>query len=165
MKRLQWFNKIVHCSLFTKVTHFYRPQRSWAKVMFLQASVILSTGGVVPDPVGVPGPEGGVPGRHPPGTRYTPLDQVHPPGLGTPPRPGTPLRPGPPHDQVHPRPGTPPPGLSPPPRTKYTPGVPPAGTHPTGMHSCNFVSHIPLSIKSFYIKIPNSTTIKKLFQA
>ena len=25
---------------------FYRPQRSWAKVMFLQASVILSTGGV-----------------------------------------------------------------------------------------------------------------------
>ena len=28
--------------------HFicYRPQRSWAKVMFLQASVILSTGGV-----------------------------------------------------------------------------------------------------------------------
>ena len=24
----------------------YRPQRSWAKVMFLQASVILSTGGV-----------------------------------------------------------------------------------------------------------------------
>ena len=26
---------------------FYRPQRSWAKVMFLQASVILSTGGCV----------------------------------------------------------------------------------------------------------------------
>ena len=25
---------------------FYRPQRSWAKVMFLQASVILSTRGV-----------------------------------------------------------------------------------------------------------------------
>ena len=27
--------------------HFYRPKRSWAKVMFLQASVILSTGGGV----------------------------------------------------------------------------------------------------------------------
>ena len=27
--------------------HIYRPQRSWAKVMFLQASVILSTGGRV----------------------------------------------------------------------------------------------------------------------
>ena len=26
--------------------HFYRPQRSWGKVMFSQASVILSTGGV-----------------------------------------------------------------------------------------------------------------------
>ena len=42
--------------------NYYRPQRSWAKVMFLQASVILSTGGV-PGlfPGGVPGlvPEGG----------------------------------------------------------------------------------------------------------
>ena len=27
-------------------TNFYRPQRSWAKVMFLQASVILLTRGV-----------------------------------------------------------------------------------------------------------------------
>ena len=27
---------------------YYRPQRSWAKVMFLQASVILSTGGCLP---------------------------------------------------------------------------------------------------------------------
>ena len=36
---------------------FYRPQRSWGKVMFLQASVILFTGGGVPDT---------------PWTRYTP---------------------------------------------------------------------------------------------
>ena len=59
--------------------------------MFLQASVCLQGG--VPDQV------------HPPGTRCTPWDQVHPlgpgahpPGLGvvpgTPPGPGTPPRPG-----------------------------------------------------------------------
>ena len=53
----------------------YRPQRSWGKVMFLQVSVILSTGGCYPSmhcrwypsmpcsrsPGGMPGP-GGVPG-------------------------------------------------------------------------------------------------------
>ena len=58
-----------------KLLSYYRSQRSWAKVMFLQASVILLTGG------------GCLPGTHPrtgtpppPGTRYTPSDQVHPPG-------------------------------------------------------------------------------------
>ena len=40
--------------------YFYRPQGSWGKVMFLQASVILSTVGGVPDQVHLP-------------------DQVHPP--------------------------------------------------------------------------------------
>ena len=62
---------------------FYRPQRSWAKVMFLQSSVILSTGGSLPqwmlgyhDP---PSP----PGADPPGTRH-PLDQTPP--EQTPPR-------------------------------------------------------------------------------
>ena len=116
----------------------YRPQRSWGKVILLQASVILSTGGGVPDQVHPPGtrytpspgtrcppgtrytpPGPGTPPRSgtPPGTRYTPWDQVHPPGLGTPLRPGTPPRPGPPRtrytpsDQVHP----------PPPQTRYTP--------------------------------------------
>ena len=43
---------------------YYRPQRSWGKVMFLQASVILLTG------------REGIP--HPP-------DYIHPPGLHTPP--------------------------------------------------------------------------------
>ena len=77
----------------------------------------------------------------PPGTRYTPRDQVHPPGPGAPPGPGT-LPPGPgtpqtryipqtrstPLDQVHPpRPGTPPrtrytPWDQVPPRIRYTPG-------------------------------------------
>ena len=31
---------------FQVFLHYYRPQRSWGKVMFLQASVILLTGGV-----------------------------------------------------------------------------------------------------------------------
>ena len=46
---------------------FYRPQRSWGKVMFLQVCVILFTGGGVPDQV-------------------PPQDQVHPPQDQVPPR-------------------------------------------------------------------------------
>ena len=58
----------------------YRPQRSWGKVMFLQASVILLTGGV-PDT--------------PPDLEQTPLPG---PGADNPPGPATP----PPRDQAHP---------------------------------------------------------------
>ena len=58
---------------------FYRPQRSWGKVIFSQASVTLSKGG------------GSTWAGTPPGTRCPP-DQVHPPGLGTPPGPDTPPR-------------------------------------------------------------------------
>ena len=48
-------NDRLHCKLNSIITArkrslrrlcFYQPQRSWAKVMLLQASVILSTGGV-----------------------------------------------------------------------------------------------------------------------
>ena len=68
-------------------THFYRPQRSWAKVMFLQASVILSTGGGVSasvhagihTPLGADTPHEQTPreqttprSRDPPGSRHTP---------------------------------------------------------------------------------------------
>ena len=63
--------------------HFYRPQRSWAKVMFLQASVILSTPGG-----GVSGKEpprqGDPPGSRPPRTR--PPRCRHTPPVQTPPR-------------------------------------------------------------------------------
>ena len=75
---------------------YYRPQRSWGKVLFLQVCVILFTGGT------------------PPGTRYTPRDQVHPPGPGIPPQ-----------DQV-------PPGQGTPPGAEHA-----GGTHPTGMQFCN----------------------------
>ena len=88
----------------------YRAQWSLGKVMFLQASVILLTGGV-PDQVHPPGP--GTPWR--PGT--PPWGQVHPPDQVHPLVPGTPTTLHTrytPQDQVHPpRPGTPP-------RTKYT---------------------------------------------
>ena len=83
----------------------YRPQRSWGKVIFSQASVILSMGG---EYLGRYTPQDQV---HPPGTRYTPWDQTPPPGDQD----------TPPQDQVHP-PG---PCTSPrtrcPPRTRYTP--------------------------------------------
>ena len=70
------------------IIHYYRPQRSWAKVMFLQASVILSTGG------------GRVSGRENPPGRETP-PAGRPPGrqtplAGRPPRDQTPLGPDPP---------------------------------------------------------------------
>ena len=62
--------------------YVYRPQRSWAKVMFLQASVILSTGGGAASVhAGMPAP----PPRdqRPPLTRQTPPGpETHPPGPG-----------------------------------------------------------------------------------
>ena len=92
--------------------------------MFLQASVILLTGGeyltrYIPGTRYTPGP--GTPPRPgtPPQTRYTPRDQVHspppdqvhppgpgtlPPGPGTPPTRYTPPDQVPPRDQVHPPP-------------------------------------------------------------
>ena len=119
--------------------YFYRPQRSWAKVMFLQGSVILLTGGVSASvQAGIHPPRAGTPPktRNTPQGRYTTQDQVHPPppGPGTPPRAGTPPK-GmyPPWDQVHP------------PKTRYIHQDqvhPPkygqwvTSTHPTGMHSC-----------------------------
>ena len=86
--------------------HFYRPQRSWGKVIFLQASAILSWGGAcsgggsalvgvpvpggvpalggdllwgVPGPKGGPGPEGGAWWR-PPRTS-TAAGSKHPTGM------------------------------------------------------------------------------------
>ena len=110
----------------------YRPQRSWGKVMFLQASVILLMGVCLPQCM----------------LEYTPIaqDQVHPPRPGTPPKTRCTI----PQGQAHPpRPGTPPTRYTPqdkvhPLKTRYTPPKqvhPPTttaagSTHPTGMHSC-----------------------------
>ena len=92
------------------IRNYYRPQRSWGKVMFLQVCVILFKGVGVPDQVHPPrtrytppGPGTPPQARYIPQTRYTPWDQVHP------------------QDQVHP-PGTPPWSRYTP-QTRYTPGT------------------------------------------
>ena len=115
----------------------YRPQRSWGKVMFLQASVILSTGG---------GGASTWPGTLP-GTRYTPWDQVHSPDQVHHPRPGTPPQNHvppwtryTPWDQVPPRPGTPPYQVHPP-WTRYTPLGP--GTSPQTRYTPRDQVHPP----------------------
>ena len=110
---------------------YYRPQRSWAKVIFLHLSVILLTWGVylvwfrgvylvwswgvylADTPQTRYTPPG--PGT-PPRTRYTPWDQVHPPDQVHPLGSGTP-----PWDQVHPQDQVHPPGPGTPPGTRYTP--------------------------------------------
>ena len=117
---------------------YYRPQRSWGKVIFSVACAKNSVQGW-----GVPGQVpawqvhplvGTPPGRYTPCSRYTPgqvhsLWQVHPPGQVPPPWAGTP--PG----QVHP-PSGPPPGKYMP-LGRYTPraGTSPAQVHPLGRYT------------------------------
>ena len=156
--------------------HFYRPQRSWCKVMFLQASVILFTGGITWHPLEQTPPES----RHPQGADIHPRADTpqsrHPPEQ-TPPRTGTPpprSRHTPPY-QVHP-PGADPPKWTPPwsrpPRSRYIP--PPAqsmlgGTVKTrmvrillecnlvfqknlskiGMMSCPLIGLLPVPLPAF----------------
>ena len=125
---------------------FYRPQRSWAKVMFLQASVILLMGGVClsacwdtpPWEQTSPRSRHNPPRSRPPGAD-TPLEQ--PPPRADPPE-QTPPRSRHPQEQTPPKADTPlgadTPSRSRPPPGKQTPayGQRAAGTHPTGMHSC-----------------------------
>ena len=97
---------------------YYWPQRSWAKVMFLQASVILSTGGVLPQcMLGCQPPRDQrppwtrqTPTPHPPGTRDPPASGRHPPGTRAPPPdqadPDPPDQADPPGPGRHPPPGS-----------------------------------------------------------
>ena len=87
-------------------TDFYRPQRSWGKVMFLQASLILLTGGWRSASVHA--------GIAPPGNRH-PLEQTPTPQEQTPPRTDTPQSRHPPQEQ------TPPSGADIPPGADTTP--------------------------------------------
>ena len=117
--------QIAHSSWFE--LNFYRPQRSWVKVMFLQVSVILSTGeeGVCLSACWDASP----PRADTPRSRHHPLDQAplrsrHPSGADThtppPPRPGTPLGADTPRADTPHRPGTPAPPQEQTPR-KQTP--------------------------------------------
>ena len=108
------------------INSYYRPQRSWGKVIFSQACVILFTGG------GSASVHAGIPPR----SRNPPQEQA-PPGPGTPqsrqpPGAGTPLgRRHPPPGKEHAR--------------RY--GQRAGGTHPTGMQFC--FSLTPLFINDF----------------
>ena len=73
----------------SSVNYIYRPQRSWGKVMFLQASVILLTRGCLPQcmlgyPLEADTPPPPRAHTHP--REQTPPEQMPPPGADTPPR-------------------------------------------------------------------------------
>ena len=128
-------NILLHVVTARKRSCFYRPKRSWGKVIFSQACVILFTGGGLPQCMLGYHPQS----RHPPWTR-------HPPSTDTPMGADTP-RPGTPQSRHPPGPGTPPDQA--PPQTRHPPGSRPpstehagrygqrtGGMHPTGMQSC-----------------------------
>ena len=105
LSAIESFNelKCIKSHIF-KLKAFYRPQRSWAKVIFSQASVCPQGGGGLP---------------HPPGSR-------HPPGSKHPPRSRHPPRTRHPQDQTSPRDKTntplPPDHIHPPDQTPIPPG-------------------------------------------
>ena len=92
-----WWTTGIEKDIWERRIPTYRPKRSWGKVIFSLASVILFTGG------GSTSVHAGIP--HPTGTRHPPNQA--PPWLGTFRRPGTPPRPGrhPPGPGRHPTPG------------------------------------------------------------
>ena len=135
------------CIIFV-LLYLYRPQRSWAKVMFLQACVCPRGGGSASVHARIPTPRSRPPDQAPPlGTRQTPpwTRQTPPRTRQTPPKPGRPPGPG----RHPPRPGRCPPDQADPPG-KQTPeyGLRVAGTHPTGMHSC-FYCWFKITIDSY----------------
>ena len=114
---------------FANRTFCYRPQRSWGKVIFWQASVILLNRGVSASVhAGIPPPH--PLSRHPPGTR--------PPRTSPPPQePGTPWEQTP-QSRYPPGPGTPQDEQQTPPGTEHAGryNQRAGGTHHTGMQSC-----------------------------
>ena len=113
-------------------SHCYRPQPSWAKVIFSQACVKNSVhrgGGCLPQCML--------------GYTPSPWEQTPPLGADTPPlgadTPGADTPPGthPPQEQTPPQSRHPSTRHPPPPRKQTAAyGQRAAGTHPTGMHSC-----------------------------
>ena len=143
MQLVHWVRFLRIKIIDSKGSNCYRPQRSWAKVIFSQACVCPPGGGgglpqcmlgYTPQEQTTPGTRPDPPwSRHPP--RPDPPSR-HPPEQ-TPPRnrpPGT--RPDPHWSRHPPRPD--PLDQTPLPPGKQTPpyGQRAAGTHPTGMHSC-----------------------------
>ena len=103
---------------------FYRPQRSWGKVMFLHVSVILFMGGCATPPRQTPAQADTRPDRHLPGRQ--PLDR-HPLGRHTALGRHTPLR-------GHPQPADTPQADTP--LSRHTTlGRHPPGRHPPAVHA------------------------------
>ena len=103
--------------------HYYRPQRSWGKVMFLHVSNSVHGGGSASVHAGIPPPQ-----YHGPPQEQTPCPRDQVPPLG----PGTPW------DQAHP------PGAV----HAGTYGKQAGGTHPTGMRSC-YYGNLPEEFSHF----------------
>ena len=116
-----------HFCVHSSLLNIYRPQRSWAKVIFSQASVCPGGGVSASMHAGIyPHPRDHIPlGPQPPRDHTSPPAQTP---LGPTPRDHTPP------DQTHHS-------------RKQTPayGQRAAGTHPTGMHSCWY--YISISAK------------------
>ena len=104
-----------------------RPQRSWGKDIFSQASVILFTGvhAGIPDPPRTRQ----LPDQAPP-RPFTPQTIHPPPGTGNLPGAGIP------HDQAPPRPGTPRPDIPPEQATPHPPDQAPPGPGTTTPPRC-----------------------------
>ena len=124
--------------------YIYRPQRNWAKVMFLQASVILSTAGEgvclsacwIPPPWSRDPPEQTPSGADTPCTRHP---RSRPPGADTP-RDQTPT----------------PPGADSPPRSRHSPGADtPAGEADASIRSMSgrYASCWNAFLLSYYFKL------------
>ena len=123
-------------SLLSVGWSFYRPQRSWGKVMFSQACVILFTGECLPQCML---------GYHPPGadtpqSRHIPLEQTPPPGSRHPPCRHPPRADIPPQEQTPQRRhspgadtpvGTDTPWSRPPPQSRCPWEQTPPSPHPT----------------------------------
>ena len=162
MSCLNWFHQLLnfHCNkyLLRKILvgqispifwyHNYRPQRSWAKVMFLQVCVILFTGRCLPQcMLGYHHPPGADTATPPqeqtppweqthPKSRCAPQADIHPPEQTPPKSRCPPSRHTPPKSRHTPRSRHPPRADTP--SGKQTPayGQWAACMHPTGMHSC-----------------------------
>ena len=136
---------------------FYRPQRSWGKVMFLHMSAILFRGGgVCHNPPPTPeqahtleqaSPSGQAPPWAAPPLRAGPPGPTPPPWADTP-WAGTPLgrnplgrHPAPPQWADTPLPGQTPPA---PTQSMLGYGQQAGGTHPTGIQSCFYLAFLVL---------------------
>ena len=151
MRHITKFHPISQTSIYWTRT-CYRPQRSWAKVIFSQACVknsvhrgrgegvcLSACWDIPPRPGTPPGPGTPPQSRHPPGTRHPP-QQTLPPGTRNT-QPPQDQAPTPPRDQAPPPPtdqASPQDQAHPPPETRHNPA--PEQTPPPPEADCSIRS-------------------------